>query len=74
MVTFSYSTGLVAVAEAPRETPADEIMAIIPHTNIGRASLSVIFFAAIFISYCSGIAFILSPSGDIGLVQHLGGC
>jgi hypothetical protein len=51
MVTFSYSTGLVAVAEAPRETPADEIMAIMPHTNIGRASLSVIFFAAIFISY-----------------------
>jgi hypothetical protein len=51
MVTFSYSTGLVAVAEAPRETPADETMAIMPHTNIGRASLSVIFLAAIFISY-----------------------
>jgi hypothetical protein len=27
-------------------------MAIMPHTNIGRASLSVIFFAAIFISNC----------------------
>jgi hypothetical protein len=50
MVTFSYSIGLVAVAEAPRETPADEIMAIMPHTNIGNASLSVIFLATIYIS------------------------
>jgi hypothetical protein len=53
-VTFLYSIGLVALAETPNETPADEIIAIIPHTNIGNASLSVIFLAAIFLSNCLG--------------------
>jgi hypothetical protein len=46
-VTFLYSIGLEALAAAPREMPADETMAIMPQTNIGRASRSIMLLLAI---------------------------
>ena len=74
IVTFLYSIGLVALAEAPSETPADEIIANIPQTNIGKASLSVIFLVAIIsLQLFRILVFMLLPSGDTVLVQHLGG-
>jgi hypothetical protein len=39
--------GLLALAAVPREIPADATMAIMPETNIGKASLSVVLLVAI---------------------------
>jgi hypothetical protein len=46
-VTRLSSRGLEALAEAPSEMVAEEIMAITPQINIGKASRSIILFLAI---------------------------
>lgn len=58
------SRGLEALAEAPSEMVAEEIMAITPQINIGKASRSIILFLAI-----------LSPIGIVGIfntIHYLG--
>jgi hypothetical protein len=61
-----YSIGLEALAAAPREMPADETMAIMPQTNIGRASRSIMLLLAIMSPIGIGVVSTLTPSYDIG--------
>ena len=61
-MTFLYSIGLDALAAAPSEMPADETMAIMPQTNIGRASRSIMLFLAIMSPIGIGVIATLSPS------------
>ena len=46
-MTFFISTGLDALADAPRDKVADPIIARTPAMNIGRASRSIMLFLAI---------------------------
>lgn len=65
-MTFWNSMGLLALALVPRVIAADETMAIMPQTNIGTASRSILLLLVMLSPIGIGIAY-----NTIHIQRHL---